>query len=280
MRELDADTLSWAALLARCTDFARASVAWTGTEEGDRWHASTAPVIALQSITFALRQLASVDVAERPLARDRAEITIRREVAALDGVWRGIPMPDALLTLQDDARIALERSVYVDAVELIWDGGEPFEVPASLADLVAAIAAGTEPSEGTLLVAQPGTLIMPGTPVAWWNERPWPNVGAAFDGLEPVETDAPRQIYRRLDDAGHIVGDHLRPIWAEPDAGMPLLVPLLDRGRPVGRFTMDAATWSAQQRAAMQPDGRGCIPVEEWVDEADDVPSADPPPAG
>ncbi|MFK7960757.1 MAG: hypothetical protein AB8G96_09545 [Phycisphaerales bacterium] len=264
MREFDSDTLSWAALLAQCSDFAKASAAWGESGDEGRWRTSTAPIIALQSTTFALHQLSRVEEAERPLARDKAEMTIRREVGAIDAAWRGIPMPAELLALQDEARTALERSNYVDAVELVWTGEEPFEVPAGLARIVDAIECGREPRAGTLLVAQPGTLIMPGSPVAWWNERPWPDVNGAFDALEPIETDRPRQIYRQLNAVGRIFGDSVRPIWSEPDAGMPLLVPLLDRGRTVGRFTVDPEHWAEQQRAAMDAGPNGCIPVVEW----------------
>lgn len=273
MRELDADSLSWAALLAQCTDFARASAALTGDGEDDeRWRACTGSIIALMSVTHALRSFDRLEDGERPFARDRAELIIGEHAGTLDAAWRGVPMPESLLELAGDARTALERSCWVGATEMVWTGPGTFVVPPTIASLPDRIAAGEEPSEGTLMVMQPGTLVMPGEPVAWWTERPWPDVGDAFDALDAVDTDAPRQVYRGLDANGRIEGDVTAPIWHEPRAGLPLLVPLLAAGTAVGTFTLSAEAWEAQQRSALgdDPDAEP-VPVTEVgsVSEAD-----------
>lgn len=263
MAELQPDAVSWAALLAQCTDYARATAALGDAPEDARWREATPSVVALHAVGFALRQMDRLEEDERPLARDRASVLVREHVARLDELWRGVPMPESLLDLQDGVRTALERAVFFGAVELIWTGPGSFTVPEELAELVPAIADGREPALGTLLVMQPGTIAMPGEPVAWWVGRPWPVADGPFDALEPVDTNVPRQVYRQLDESGRIVRDVIAPIWCEPVPGMPLLVPLLDDGMPVGRFTMDPVDWEGSQRAAMSvdPDG-GELPVE------------------
>lgn len=276
MSDLDPDALSWAALLGQCTDYARATSTLSEDDEDGRWRAGTASVVALHSVTFALRLLDRLDELERPLARDRAAVLIREHVGQLDEIWRRVPMPESLLQLQDGARTALDRAAYVGAVEVIWSGPGTYLVPTSLAGLPDAIARGDEPAIGTLLVMQPGTIVMPGEPVAWWTGREWPDCDDAFDALEPADTDAPRQVYRVLSEEGRIEGDIVTPIWAEPRAGMPLLVPLLADGIPVGRFTMDAGEWETRQRAAMAIDpDTATLPVE--VLEGDVEPSGSAP---
>ena len=47
---------------------------------------------------------------------------------------------------------------------------------------------------GTIALMQPGTLVMPGEPVAWWAERE----GIVLEGCEAVSIDRPRQVYRLL----------------------------------------------------------------------------------
>ncbi|MHC4808881.1 MAG: hypothetical protein ACYTEV_00760 [Planctomycetota bacterium] len=263
MAELEPDAVSWAALLAQCTDYARATAALGDAPEDVRWREATASVVALHAVGFALRQMDRLEEDERPLARDRAAVLVREHVARLDELWRGVPMPESLLQLQDAARTALERAAFFGAVELIWSGPGAFTVPAELAELVSAIEAGREVAAGTLLVMQPGTIAMPGEPVAWWVGRPWPMADGPLDPLEPVDTNVPRQVYRQLDEEGRIVRDVMAPIWCEPVPGMPLLVPLLDEGTPVGRFTMEPGDWERRQRAAMRVDpDAGELPVE------------------
>jgi hypothetical protein len=102
---------------------------------------------------------------------------------------------------------------------------------------------------------QPGTIVMPGTPILWWTERETPPVVGELPACTATTPDVPHQVYRQLDDDGRIVRDVVLPITAEPVPGMPLLVPLARAGQPIGHFTMDAKTWEARQRAAMPAGG-------------------------
>ena len=254
MTGLHPETLTWTAVLAKWMDFARASLAAPKDAEGDRWRAAVPAVITLQAVTFALADLAQLPVEERPLGRDRAELLINENTANLHAIWRGEPMPDSLVEISADARAALERSVYAGAVELIWEGPEPMVMPAAKID----------DETGTLAVMQPGTIVMPDEPVAWWVEREGGPIAQAVPGCRQREVSMPRQVYRQLDEGGRITRDVVAPLDADLPPGMPLLVPLFEQGRPIGYFTLEAEAWEAHQRAAT---AGGIIPVEFFGDE-------------
>jgi hypothetical protein len=241
MDPLHTEALTWTTLLGQWMDFAKASLALPDDAHGDRWRASVTPVINLQAVTFALADLARLPDDQRPFGRDRAEVMIRDNAAALESIWRGEPMPDELLEIGDDARAALDASIYAGATELVWSGNEPLVIP----DLP------VDGDRGTLAVMQPGTLAMPGVPVAWWVERDGSPLINALPDCDPTTPAVPHQVYRQIDDTGHITADLVAPMDAELPAGMPLLVPILERGRRIGHFTLDAQQWLAQQRAAM-----------------------------
>ncbi|UCD76819.1 MAG: hypothetical protein JSV91_07800 [Phycisphaerales bacterium] len=265
MDSLHPEALTWTALLGRWMDFAKASLAVPRDAEGDRWRACVPAVINLQAVTFALADLGELPVKERPLGRDKAEMIIRDNARKVRETFRGAVMPDSLAEICADARAALKASVWAGAVELVWEGPGVFVVPGGITDACVEDDAGDAdvPGVGTLAVMQPGTLVMPGEPVAWWVDR---EGGALADVLVEVMGDAAayvvggaRQVYRQMDDAGRIVRDVLAPITAEPLPGLPLLVPLLESGRPIGHFTLNASEWEARQRAAMASE---LIPVE------------------
>ncbi len=240
---MDERALTWTALLAHWMEVARAAVSLPEGEEGDRWRRSMAPAITLHAVTFALRDLLALPLEERPVARDRAAILVAEACAALDETWRGEVMPESLQLLRHDASVALDESEWAGAVELVWRGpGElvaPSLVdPASLEEV------------GTLCVAAPGTILVPGEPVAWWVGRG----DLSLDGCERIEVVTPRQVYRVLDDAGRIVRDEVAPMHEDLPSGMPLLTPLLENGVRVGSFVRAGAEWEALQRAAM-PEG-------------------------
>ena len=250
MESLHPEALTWTALLARWMDFARASLAMPEDAEGERWRAAVPAVINLQAVTFALAELAQLSVDERPYGRDRAELLIRENAAKLEEIWRGQSMPPSLLEISADARAVLEASVYAGAVELIWPGpGEMVMPPVPIGSPI-----------GTLAVMQPGTIVMPGEPVAWWVDRDGESIVGALPGCTAAGRALPRQVYRQLDENGMIERDVVAPITAEPEPGLPLLVPLYEQGREIGHFTLDAETWLARQRAAMT--GRR-IPLDE-----------------
>jgi hypothetical protein len=219
--------MTWAALLARWTQFARASVAFPKDAEGDRWRASVAPVIGLQATTFALAEMDELPPDERALGLDRAGLLVRTHATDLHAQWRGEPMPDALREVVDDAQHALtlarERGTEYRVIDARLDA------PDLLAQLKAAISNGHR-VEFALAVA-PGTAIFKGEPAVFL--RPAIE-GLTLAGLEPVPSP-PRQIYRQPGSDGGardtiaLFGDTLQ-------AGAPLLRVVVDEGRIAHRF--------------------------------------------
>ncbi|MCK4873144.1 MAG: hypothetical protein KAS72_10500 [Phycisphaerales bacterium] len=109
-QELNPTRLTWAALLGRWIEFARAAVALPDDDQGTRWKASVAPIIDLQAVTMALGQLDDLPDDERALGLDKAEILIRRDASVLGEIWRDAPLPAKLTELLDDARQALRQA--------------------------------------------------------------------------------------------------------------------------------------------------------------------------
>ncbi len=233
-----ADPLSWAALLARWTELAAAARAWPRGAEGHRWSQSVPEIIRLQAVTHALQELGTLAETERPLARDRASVTVAQAASALDALWRGEPMPDAMLDILDDARRALDRAAWTGMRMAWWIGPGALEMPElglHVADM-----------PRTLAVMAPGTPVMPGCPVAWWVGGVVPDV----PGCATCAACGPVQVYRQFDDGGIATEDLIAPLDALPP-GMPLLVPLLEEGQPLGHFLQPRDIWRSMQSQAL-----------------------------
>jgi len=249
---LDPDVLSWTALLGRWMDFARAS---TARNDDGRWAEAAASVIDLQAVTFALGELDRVPAGEQGVAVDRAALVVERARERLGAIWPpGDERPatiDALIADAQEALSVAEAAANERVIELRWPGPGPLEVPDVLdpEDLAAANRDGVDGDRGrpTLLLMQPGTIAMPGEPVAWWRAHR----GLRIAGCGPRPVAGPRQVYRQFDDDGRITGDVIAPLDDRLLPGMPLLVPILVEGERVGRFTLDARRWAERQRAAM-----------------------------
>lgn len=110
MSSVPVPNLTWPMLLAKWTDFARASVAFPTSGEGGRWRSAVAPIIGLQAVACALAEMDQLPAVERPLAHDRAEVLIRQYAGQLEAIWHGEPMPARLADLLHDARRALVAS--------------------------------------------------------------------------------------------------------------------------------------------------------------------------
>ncbi len=224
---LPVSAMTWAALLARWTQFARASVAFPKDAGGDRWRASVAPVIGLQATTFALAELDELSPDERSFGLDRAGLLVRTHATDLHAVWRGEPMPDALREVVDDAQRALtlarERGVEYRVI------GERVEAPDLLAHIEAAIERGVR-IEFALAVA-PGTAIFKGEPAVFLRGDA---DAMLLEGLEPFPSP-PRQIYRQPEKDG-CARDTIALFDDALQAGAPLLRVVVDEGRVVHRF--------------------------------------------
>jgi len=254
MSSIDHQSLTWTTLLGKWVEFAQASLASPDEADGDRWRESVTSVINLQAVTFALGDLGQLPAHERSLARDKAEMLIADAAGTLRRVWFGAPMPESLLEMLDDARATLRLSMHVGTTELRWTGSEPHIMPDTTEAITHALDACESAEDVSLGVMQPGTIIMPGEPVAWVTGP----ITFHIDGFDAFDVDQPRQVYRQLDQAGTITGDLVAPIETELPPGMPLLVPIMAQGERIGGFTVDAGQWLQRQRDAMHAD---TIPV-------------------
>jgi len=233
-----ADPLSWAALLARWTEFAAAARAWPRDDDGERWGSSVPEIIRLQAVTHALHELSSLAESEQSLARDRAAVTVTQSAAALDAIWRGEAMPEPILDTLDDAQRALARAAWTGMRIAWWSGPGVLDMPA--------VAPADTDMPRTVAIMAPGTPVMPGCPVAWWVGGAVPDV----PGCSVSAASDPVQVYRQFDDAGIATEDLIAPLDALPP-GMPLLVPLREEGQPIGHFLQPRDAWHAMQSQAL-----------------------------
>lgn len=241
--KLPTGLVTWTTLLGYWTDLVKAGEGLKRSDDDDdrAWRASLPEVIRLQAITFALAEIDRLEIPDRGLARDRAAIGVEEASSRLDALWSGVPMPETLLEIASDAAVALEAAVYAGLRWIRWGGRGLLEMPEVDLDAVG--------TEGTLACVQPGTMLLPGEPVAWWTDRAPPRelVGEGFD----VVPGPAVQIYRQLDDAGRAIGDLVAPL-ADLPVGLPLLVPISLDGVPIGRFTVDRDRWLASNRRAFE----------------------------
>jgi hypothetical protein len=229
-------SMAWAAMVGRWTELAAASGSWPMEGDAGRARASVPWLIQLQAVTHALRELATVPPCERPWCRDHARATIESAVERLVGVW-GDEAPNEIADIVDEARLAVEASRQAGCREAVWPGPGRFIVP----DVELG-----EPC-GTLACMQPGTPVLPGSPVAWWIDRD----DLVVPGLEVRDAaHGPSQVYRQLDDAGRVVQDVVAPMEELPP-GMPLVVPIDEDGRRVGGWLTPAPAWRAMHERAL-----------------------------
>ena len=97
--------LSWPALLAAWTDFARASVAFPKDAEGDRWRAAVPGIIDLQAAACALGELHRLPEGHAAAAVDTAEVLISRRTRELRDLWDSKP-PEGVVEVILDAHSA------------------------------------------------------------------------------------------------------------------------------------------------------------------------------
>jgi hypothetical protein len=231
--------LTWAALLAKWTEFARASVALPRDAQGERWRGAVPSIIALQACVQALGEVGSLSRAERAVALDKAALLVRTHAAELHALWKGEALPAAVGELIDDAGLAL-RATREGGLE--WTVATERYIAEHPAELCAALAA--QGFDGTLLLPTPGVPLFEGCPAAFVRAGAGGPPGAevvraieaflgAGDGAVagPEAVTLARQAYRQFDFArGGPVRDLVRPMDATLPAGQPLLVLAMDAG--------------------------------------------------
>jgi hypothetical protein len=183
-----------------------------------------------------LGDLAGLPEADRPLARDRADLGVTAAAATLDEIWHGVEMPESMLEIAGDARRAVDQAVYAGLRWIVLGGSSRMRMPVIDWD------ADPDADRGTLAVMLPGTIVLPGEPVAWWTERSRPPalIGELWEDVE----GPPVQVYRELSEDGRVLGDLVASLDDLP-AGLPLLAPIVLDGHPIGRPSVDVDAWSA-----------------------------------
>lgn len=256
------EVAAWTMLLAEGLELAKASAALPRDPEGDAWRASIAPLLECEAVRHALDRLEAIPPEERPLARDLAAVSVRRAAGDLDRIWRGREMPEELLAAAEAADRAVARSVYAD-LRLLRLGRDrpPVWMPDwPEADRWLAAAAGRG---RTFAAMAPGTLILPGSPVAWWAGPSGPALPEELAGSCEIEAGGrPLQVYRELDDAGRFTGDLVADLEALPP-GMPLLVPRVLDGETLGAPPYQSDRWRSMQEAALAGRDPASLPLRE-----------------
>lgn len=255
------EIVTWAVLLSKWTRFAQSSVALPEDETGERWRKSVAPMIGLQAVCFALRDVTRLPDDERLLGIDRASVIIRNHARELDEAWRGEPMPEGLLEVMADARAALESAEHI-AYHARAEGDE-FVMP-DVHELCAQ--AVSDGFEGELFASPPGTILSSGEPALVSRPRPIP-----FDVPGLVTDDSPRlqqQVYRMVDDEAGAVRDEVVPYHRTMPAGRPMLEHVVSGGRVLRNARSDEQVrlWIEEQARTMEGLSREVV----WSDEDDE----------
>lgn len=261
---------TWAALLAHWTEFAQAAKALPVTGEGGRWKSSTAAIIGLQAVTFALADLAKLAADERRLALDRARILIHANAATIHEAWKGEHLPPGLIELINDARAALRAASEAGLEWRVAAERLITEHPAGLVESL--LAAGFS---GDLFVPTPGVPIFNGSPAVFARapgggpiEKPhavlirefYNDAGGPHSLGKPTLVPEFRQVYRQIDFAtGRAVRDLIVPSHDDLPGGQPLLVAAIEAGvsQSVTLPPRKGTSWDADMEAVRVEDARG-----------------------
>jgi hypothetical protein len=234
--------LTWPALLARWTAFAQSSLALPKTSDGDRWRSAVTSIINLQAVTFALGDLDRLaKPGERALALDKSDIIIRSSTGQLHALWRPDPLPAELVSLIQDAGLALEASRGAGVEWRVTAERLIAEHPGELVDRLLEVG-----FNGDLYIPTPGMTLFQNSPAAFARNadgsRPDEHALRAIkeflvDVTRPESVSGFRQVYRQFDfAAGRAVRDLVAPAGegAAPPPGQALLVPAIRGGRAIG----------------------------------------------
>ena len=234
--------LTWVALLARWTEFARSALALPEHGDAGRVRQSVVAIITLQAVAHAVSEIDSLEREEQALGLDRAEILIRQHTGEIHSVWRAEPMPPEIDALIRDARAALStaRSRGVE-----WRLAEDRFVARHPGDLLVALAGNAI----DLYLPSPGAAMFRTSPVAFARVTgggdPPGDVLSMIESFIAVTLErrggvVPRQVYRQFDfAAGGPVRDVVMAMEGVDEgesgsvpAGQPLLVPAMLAGDP------------------------------------------------
>ncbi|MCB9847665.1 MAG: hypothetical protein H6814_04555 [Phycisphaeraceae bacterium] len=212
--------LGWSAMLAKWTEFTKASIALPKDQDGPRWRRCVAPIITMQALIAALNELDQLPKQHQPVAIDAAETLLREQLALVHEAWSGELFPDSLLDLIHEARRAVFDAAHTGTE---WRVTADQIFAPDLRPLAAAIAGNG--FRGDMHAATAGTVLFRGTPLAFF--RPALSVNPP-EGCETSRVVGPRQCYRQRDEP---TGEPVRDVICGPSdplmPGVPLLAPLI-----------------------------------------------------
>lgn len=230
--------MTWTILLAKWTQLAKASLKLPKTAEGDRWRTAVPPIISLQAVTHAMAELDDLEFDERALALDKSFVIIKSRAEELSTLWHGEELPQAIVEMIDDAKLATECA---REGGLEWKLGEVFILTAHPADLVGALR--SRGFKGDLFIPTPGVPMFRGSPIAFMRGRLGEPVAEAdallvdefLNGETEIEWEPGlRQVYRQFDFLkGGAARDIVQSCSSGVLAGQPLLVQAMNQGDAV-----------------------------------------------
>ncbi|MBN4082684.1 hypothetical protein JYS44_00450 [Phycisphaeraceae bacterium AH-315-B13] len=228
--------MTWAALLGKWTEFAQSALALPDDDEGGRLKEAVPAIITLQAVTHACAELGQLEPDERALGADKAEMLLHKNAAELNRIWSGEVMPDAIIEIVEDARLALRAATQGGWEWVVIE--EAIITPHPNEILEAMVASGFE---GDLFLPTPGVPIFQHAPAAFVRGvEPDSELGrmvfelipAFLEGAgEPGPVPIARQVYRQFDfSKGGPVRDLVQPMDATLTPGQPLLIPAILAG--------------------------------------------------
>lgn len=102
--------LAWTVLLGRWIDFAKSAVALPDDPASRRLRKSVPDLIILQAVWYALKNLEGLDMPERALGLDRAQMLIDKHAQLLEDCWPPAELPRQVREIILDTRAALHNA--------------------------------------------------------------------------------------------------------------------------------------------------------------------------
>ena len=224
------DAVTWVGLMAQWMEYARASMGWPRDLEGDRHRASVEHVITLQATIMAVEHLHQVDQMERILALDRAQVGVQSAVEVLQDQWND-QVPANIHSIVVKAMEAIDRTRSGLVMTMVWNEPFPLEMPLLQVDC-------SSDPRSSLSMVPPGTVLGPGTPIAWWTGGGAPPIPFVTGCIIAARLE-PLQLWRSID-----LGccDRVESLQVEPECSIPMLAPLLIEGRR-NDWPVDPDSW-------------------------------------
>lgn len=222
---------TWAALLGRWLDLARASRAIDGGDDGP-WQRAIVPIITFEAIAAAITQIDRLTPPERAIALDQASLLLDARSADLETAFE--EWPPMAIAAHEAASEAVSDTHQQFAWTICWEGPGPLAMPPTIG-----VPAGRS-DEGAVATMLPGTLALPGEPIAWWTGRHEPVLARGLAGCQAMPLDGPLQVWRIFDASGLALEDRVCDLAAdEPKGGVPLLVASLVDGQRLDAPAID-----------------------------------------